>query len=68
MTTTTTMLRPRPADDARLIDVIRQAARAGLTLVTNGADVYLTPQVMPGEFRVGVSSRGGGQDLLQEAA
>lgn len=66
--TETMILKPRPGDDARLIDVIRQAARAGLTLVTNGADVYLTPQVMPGEFRVGVSSRDGGRDLLQEAA
>lgn len=52
-----TPLRIRPADEARLIDVMARASQRGLTLVTDGHDIYLTPIVMPGEFRVGVAMR-----------
>lgn len=50
-------LRIHPADEARLIDVIARARKLGQHLVTNGTDVYFTPQVMPGEFRVGIAVR-----------
>jgi hypothetical protein len=50
-------LRIRPSDEARLIDVIARTKAVGQHLVTNGTDVYFTPMVMPGEFRVGIHMR-----------
>jgi hypothetical protein len=50
-------LRVTPPEEARLIDVITMAQQRGQHLVTNGTDVYFTPIVMPGEFRVGVHVR-----------
>ena len=50
-------LRIRPADESRLFDAIARAKALGQHLVTNGTDVYFTPTVMPGEFRVGVQVR-----------
>ena len=42
-----------PAGEARVIDVLEHALRCGAHLVTNGRDIYVTPTVMPGEFKIG---------------
>lgn len=47
-------LRHYPSGDARLLDTIHRAITTGQHLVSNGSDVYVTPIVMPGEFKVGV--------------
>jgi len=49
-----TPLRIRPSGEARLFDVFQRAQEAGLHLVSNGFDVYVTPIILPGERKVGV--------------
>ena len=47
-------LRHYPPGDACLLDVVHQALQRQQHLVTNGADIYITPIVMPGEFPIAV--------------
>ena len=48
-----TPLTYHPTGDARAIDVLEHALQCGAHLVTNGRDIYVTPTVMPGEFKIG---------------
>lgn len=44
-------------DELTLREAANQANASHLHLVTNGFRIYLTPQIQPGEFKVGVSTR-----------